>query len=135
MCVAELHLGGLITPDGIRRSRGANRARETRFLASGVRLFSMSSTAPRARKTYLRLGYGNAGCDKQSTRGTKRECLLRLPVRADPLHVPHQAGALQGRDHDAREVELTAAHAVDRRGWKRLMIVVPCLAEPERGEP
>src|SRR6266851_9051281 len=77
----------------------------------------------------------NAGCRKQLTSARKRECLLRLPVRADPLHVPHQAGALQGRDHDAREVELTAAHAVDRRGWKRMMIVVPRLPERERGEP
>src|SRR2546425_7470894 len=39
-------------------------ARGPRFLASGVRLCSMSSTDPRARKGYLRLGYGPPSAER-----------------------------------------------------------------------
>src|SRR5438128_10112998 len=93
------------------------------------------STTPACARSVSPLGRRSTGSHRQSPSARKRECVLRLPVRADPLHVPRETRALKGRDHDAREVDLTAAHAVDRRGGKRMMIVVPRLAERERGEP
>ena len=58
---------------------------------------------------------------------------LELVARRPP-HVPHEPEPLEPADHPPRDVDLPAVEAVAGRARKRMVVVVPALAEDEQSD-